>query len=155
MMIPPQLRPSFQAIRKPGKNGPAVFALYDPRPPLRDFTKNIDAKAKPFCLHKPTTGAHEQRGLRNRCLRSQPRRIGPGSAHWARPQHTELYAIMPVSNRIGASRIFLQAESSFLPNAIRDRYNNTGRPDWVRRGGYCRSTEFVIVVPRSSWRKIF
>ena len=47
MMVPLQLRPSFQAIRKPGKSGPAVFAFYDPRPPFRGFTKNINAKAKP------------------------------------------------------------------------------------------------------------
>jgi hypothetical protein len=43
-----------QAIRKPGKSGPAVFALCDPGPPLRDFSKKIYSKAKPLC-HKPTT----------------------------------------------------------------------------------------------------
>jgi hypothetical protein len=43
-----------QAIRKPGKSGPAVSALSDPGPPLRDFSKKIYSKAKPLC-HKPTT----------------------------------------------------------------------------------------------------
>jgi|SRR5215469_6402557 len=37
----------FKAIRKPGKDGPAALAFFDPGPPLRDFTKHIAAKAKP------------------------------------------------------------------------------------------------------------
>jgi hypothetical protein len=36
-----------QAIRKPGKSGPAVFALCDPGPRLRDFSQKIYSKAKP------------------------------------------------------------------------------------------------------------
>jgi hypothetical protein len=36
-----------QAIRKPGKGGPAVFALCDPGPSLRDFSKKIYSNAKP------------------------------------------------------------------------------------------------------------
>ena len=42
-----------KAIRKPGKNSPGVFAFSDPRPLLRDFTKNIDAKAKPSTSTSP------------------------------------------------------------------------------------------------------
>jgi hypothetical protein len=46
---------SFKVIGRPGKSRPAVFAFNDPRPQLRDFTKNIDAKAKPS-TYKPSTG---------------------------------------------------------------------------------------------------
>ena len=42
MMVLLQSRTRFKAIRTPGKGGPAVFAFYDPRPPLRDFTKEMD-----------------------------------------------------------------------------------------------------------------
>jgi hypothetical protein len=44
-----------KAIRKPGKSGPAVFALPNPGPQLRDFTKKISCKAKPSASRKPTT----------------------------------------------------------------------------------------------------
>src|SRR5215467_11045043 len=49
-----------KAIRKPGKSGPAVFAFYDPRPPLRDFTKNIDSKAKPSTSTNPLLGSRAE-----------------------------------------------------------------------------------------------
>jgi len=80
-----------QAIRKPGKSGPAVFALCDPGPRLRDFSKKIYSKAKPS--PQADNLAHAQRVLRSRFLRSQPRRIGPGSAHGARPRYADLHPI--------------------------------------------------------------
>jgi hypothetical protein len=75
MMLPRQLRPCFQTIRKPGKTGPAVFAFSDPRPLLRNFTKNIDSEQNP--LPRSTLTGSGDRGFgENRCLRSQHRRIG-------------------------------------------------------------------------------
>src|SRR5215467_3133458 len=56
--------------------------------------KTSTQKQNPLLL-QTHSWAREQRVLQNRCLWSQPRRIGPGSAHWARPQHAGLYAIMP------------------------------------------------------------
>jgi hypothetical protein len=53
MMVLLRLHRSFQAIRKPGKSGPAVFAFWDPGPPLQGFTKNMDAKAKPSASISP------------------------------------------------------------------------------------------------------
>jgi hypothetical protein len=102
-----------QAIRKPGKSGPAVFAFCDPGPSLRDFTKkNLLERQNP--LPQANNLAHAQRVLRSRFLRSQPRRIGPGSAHWARPD-TQTFTISR-SFRIhsAGTGIFLQARNSFL-----------------------------------------
>ena len=181
MMLPRPLR-SFKAIRKPGKNGPAVFAFSDPRPLLRDFTKNIDAKAKPS-LHKPLGSrgegsakpmssepaktkpsapishpwAHRQKVLRSRFLRSQPRRIGPGSAHWARPQHAEPYPTMPVTKLIWTNRIFceLLVRSCRLPSRQVKQQWDVRMHTKTQTGGCCRSTELLIVVPRPSWCNIF
>jgi hypothetical protein len=60
----------------PGKNGPAVFALYSPRPQLlRDFTKErlnstSTSKAKP----SEATSSPPSEGSSRCFLRSQPRR---------------------------------------------------------------------------------
>ena len=99
MMITLSLLRGFQTIRKPGKSGPAAVAFLDPGPPLRDFTKKICSKTKPSVSISRQV-AHAQRILRSRFLRSQPRRIGPGSAHRARPQNAGFYLIMimPATN---------------------------------------------------------
>ena len=106
MMLPRPLS-NFKAIRKPGKGGPAVFAFGNPGPPLRDFTKNIRLKNKTLCPDKPWLGSQAE-GLRNRCLRSQPRRIGPGSAHWARHQHAGPYPTTLVTKLHKGNRFFWQ-----------------------------------------------
>ena len=109
------MRP-LKAIRKPGNSGPAVFAFSDPRPLLRDFTKNIDAKAKPSTSTSPILSLRAEGFTKPMSSEPAPSHR-PGSAHWARPQHVGLYPIMPHYKLTRGEQDFLQIESSFLPNA--------------------------------------
>lgn len=154
-MLLRQLR-SFQAIRKPGKISPAVFAFWNPGPPLRDFTKNIDLKAKPS-LRKPP-------GLRAESfakpMSSEPApshrpwisALGATPARWALPYQARLQSYTPRSGlfcmlRVRACRRPYSAVKHHL------EYRNACKE--AETGGCCRSTELVIVVPRPSWRNIF
>ncbi len=76
-----------KAIRMPGKKRPAAARLVIQRPPatephLRNTGRNT----------KPSEGqllSQTAEGLDYRFLRSQPRVIGPGSLHKARPRRSE------------------------------------------------------------------
>lgn len=148
------MRPT-KAIRKPGKSGPAVFAFSDPRPLLRDFTKNIDAKAKPSTSTSPNPGL-ASRGFYDTDV------FGASPVASALDQHTGRGPSMSgftlscrVTNLHAANRIFLQMESSFLPNAMlgsKTTLEYRNGYEKAQTGGCYRSTEFVIVVSRLSWR---
>src|SRR5205807_7990484 len=90
---------------------------------------------------------------------SQPRRMGPGSAHRARTQQAEPYPIMPVTKLHKGSRI----SCKLYVRSCRIRWS-AGKttvehrkcvPPRPQTRGCCRSTEFEIVVPRPPWRKYF
>ena len=147
-----------KAIRKPGKSGPAVFAFYDPRPPLRDFTKNIHAKQNPLVSTSQLPGSRAEGFAQPMSSEPAPSHrpwigaLGATPAHRALPYHAQLQSYTRPTG------FFLQVESSFLPNALLGskttlEYRN-GR-EQAQTGGCCRSTEFVIVVPRPTWRNIF
>jgi hypothetical protein len=157
MMVLLQFYTNFKAIRKPSKSGPAVFAFYDPRPPLRDFTKNIDAKAKPS-LHKPTTGLASRGFYETDVFGASPvasaldRRTGrdPGT-----PSFTLSCRLQTQAER---TEFFchLQLCSCRTRSAEgKTTLENQNARQKAETSGCRRSTEFVIVVPRSSWRKIF
>src|SRR5207302_8485821 len=121
MMVLLQLPTRFKAIRKPGKSGPAVFAFWDPGPPLRGFTKNIDAKAKPSASISPSLDLGAE-GF------AQPMSSEPAPSHrpWiATPGATPAGRALPYHARLQSytrgTEFFWQAETSFLPNAILHR----------------------------------
>ena len=111
------LRPP-KAIRKPGKSGPAVFAFSDPRPLLRDFTKNIDAKAKPSTSTSPILSLRTEGFTKPMSSEPAPSHrpwistLGAAPACRALPYHAELRTYTRPTG------FFLQVESSFLPNAM-------------------------------------
>src|SRR5437660_9316066 len=117
MMVLLQLPTRFKAIRKPGKAGPAVFAFCDPGPPLRGFTKNIDAKAKPSASISPSLDLHAEGFAKPVSSEPAPSHrpwIGtPGAtpAGRALPYHAGYKVTQGEQN-------FLQAICSFLPNTM-------------------------------------
>ena len=146
-----------KAIRKPGKNSPGVFAFSDPRPLLRDFTKNIDAKAKPS-LYKPIPGLASRGFCPTDVFGASPvasaldQRTGrdPGTpsftlACWSHTQTEERRFFGKLELRSCRMR---SAEGK----TTLERQNAREK---APTEGCCRSTEFEIVVPSSSWRKIF
>ena len=154
MTLPRPLR-SFKAIRKPGKNGPAVFAFSDPRPLLRDFTKNIDAKAKPS-LHKPL-GSRAEGFAKPMSSEPAPSHrpwigaLGATPACRAIPYHAGYKINLDQQD-------FLRAASSFLPITIQAGTTTVGCQNAcenAQTGGCYRSTKLLIVVPRPSWCNIF
>jgi hypothetical protein len=87
-----------KAIRKPGKNRPASSRSRIPGPPLRNFTQKICFQNKTLCS-KPTTRLTRRGFCTSRFLRSQPRRLGPGSAYRARPRYPDLHSSRFVPQR--------------------------------------------------------
>ena len=73
-----------QGNEEAGQTRPGVFAFYDPGPQLQNFTKKICFKSKTLC-HKPTTRLTRREFCKSRFLRSQPRRLGPGSVYGRDP----------------------------------------------------------------------
>jgi hypothetical protein len=73
-----------QGNKEAGQKRPGVFAFYDPGPRLQNFTKKICFKSKTLC-DKPTTSLMRREFCKSRFLRSQPRRLGPGSAYGRDP----------------------------------------------------------------------
>ena len=149
-----QLYTNFKAIRRPGKSGPAVFAFSDPRPPLRDFTQNIDARAKPS-LHKPIAGL-TSRGFGKTDV------FGASPVASALDQRTERDPSTPSVTLSRCSNSANQFFCSLKLRSCRTRavqgkttLEHLAAGQKAQTGGCCRSTESVIVVYRSSWRKIF
>jgi len=127
-----QLYTNFKAIRRPGKSGPAVFAFSDPRPPLRDFTQNIDARAKPS-LHKPIAGLTSRGFGKTDVFGASPVASALDQRTGRDPSASGFTLSCRVTKLLAADRIFFQVESSFLPNANPQQYNNTGTPEWMQK----------------------
>ena len=86
-MIRPLDRPSTyrgQGNKEAGQKRPGIFAFYDPGPRLQNFTKKICFQSKTLCS-KPITRLTRREFCKSRFLRSQPRRLGPGSAYGRDP----------------------------------------------------------------------
>jgi hypothetical protein len=158
MMILLQLRTRFKAIRKPGKSGPAVFAFWDPGPPLRGFTKNIDAKAKPSASISPSLDSCAEGFAKP--MSSEP---APSHRPWiGTPGATPAGCALPyhASYKVtqGEQNLFCKLNVCSCPMRC-----SAGKTIGTPRNACaeaqtrrcCRSTEFVIVVPRSSRRNIF
>jgi hypothetical protein len=76
-----------KAIKMPGKKRPAASRLVIQKPPTTEpHHRNHGRNTKPSA-DQPIGQAAE--GLDYRFLRSQPRVIGPGSLHKARPPRSE------------------------------------------------------------------
>ena len=76
-----------KAIRMPGKERPAASRLVIQRPPTTEpHPRNAGENTKPSAGQPIRLTAE---GLDYRFLRSQPRVIGPGSLHKARPRRSE------------------------------------------------------------------
>ena len=121
MMVLLQLPTRFKAIRKPGKSGPAVFAFWDPGPPLRGFTKNIDAKAKPSASISPSLDLCAEGFAKPMSSEPAPSHqpwIGTPGATSGRPSLTLSCRLQSYTR---GTEFFWQAETSFLPNAILHR----------------------------------
>ena len=86
MIRPPDGRSAYhsQGNKEAGQKRPGVFAFYDPGPQLQNFTKEICFKNKTLCP-KPTTRLTRREFCKSRFLRSQPRRLGPGSVYGRDP----------------------------------------------------------------------
>jgi hypothetical protein len=156
-MILLQFYTSFQAIRRPGKSGPAVFTFYDPRPPLRDFTKNIDSKAKPS-LHKPTTGLTSRGFCETDVFGASPvasaldQRTGREPST---PSFTLSCRVQIQTDRRGFSCKLKLRSCRMRSERGKTTLEYQNAHEKSQTGGCPRSTKFVIVVPGSSWRKIF
>ena len=152
MIMPPP-----QAIRKPGKSSPAVFAFYDPRPLLRDFTKNIDAKAKPS-LHKPITGLTSRGFCPTDVFGASPV-ASALDQRTGRDPGTPSFTLACRSHTQTEKRRFfckLKLRSCRMRSAEgKTTLEHRIAYDEAQTRGCYRLTEFEIVVPRSSWRKIF
>jgi hypothetical protein len=121
MMVLLRLRRSFQAIRKPGKSGPAVFAFWDPGPPLQGFTKNMDAKAKPSASISPFLDLRAEGFAKPMSSEPAPSHrpwIGTPRRDPSRPSFTLSCRLQSYAR---GTEFFLQAEGSCLSNAILDR----------------------------------
>jgi hypothetical protein len=101
-----------KAIRKPGQKRPGVFAFYDPGPQLQNFTKKICFKSKTLCS-KPTTRLTCREFCKSRFLRSQPRRLGPGSAY-GRDPNTQTFTLSCSFRSADAEQHGLFAARNFL-----------------------------------------
>jgi hypothetical protein len=78
-----------KAIRMPGKERPAASQIRIQRPPSTEpHHRNAGKNTKPSTAKHASQAAE---GLDRRFLRSQPRVIGPGSLHKARPQRSDYY----------------------------------------------------------------
>jgi len=152
------LRTRFKAIRKPGKSGPAVFAFWDPGPPLRGFTKNIDAKAKPSASMSPSLDSRAEGFAKPMSSEPAPSHrpwIGtPGATPAGRAlrYHASYKVTQGEQNlfcklNVCSCRMRYSADKTIL------EHRNACAEAQTRR--CCRSTEFVIVVPRPSRRNIF
>ena len=157
-MVVLQLHTSFKAIRRPGKSSPAVFAFYDPGPLLRDFTKNIDARAKPSAFISPPLGSRAEGFAKPMSSEPAPSHrpwidgLGATPARRALPYHADY-------------KVNLGNENFFLKLKVRPcRMRSAAGKTTLERQNACaeaqtrgcrRSTEFVIVVPRAAWRNIF
>ena len=83
-----------KAIRMPGKERPAASQLVIQKPPTtKPHPRNLAKNTKPSTdqLLKPIA-----EGLEYRFLRSQPRVLGSGSLHRARPRQSEYHHSMPI-----------------------------------------------------------
>jgi hypothetical protein len=157
-MILLQFRTSFKTIRRPGKSGPAVFACCDPGPSLGDFTKNIDAKAKPSASISPSVDLRAEGFAKP--MSSEP---APSHRPWiSTPGATPVGRALPYH----AGDKGTQGKQYFLgkPNlracrmrcsAGKTTLEHQNACSEAQTRGCCRSTEVVIVVPRLSWRNIF
>jgi hypothetical protein len=84
-----------KAIRMPGKERPAASQLVIQKPPTtKPHPRNLAKNSKPSAdqLIKPIA-----EGIEYRFLRSQPRVLGSGSLHRARPRQSEYHPSMPIS----------------------------------------------------------
>jgi hypothetical protein len=158
MMAPVQLSASCQAIRMPGKNRPAAFAFYDPGPPLRGFTKNINPKAKPSASISPPLDPCAEGFAKPMSSEPAPSHrpwigtLGATPAHHALRYHADSKANLCQQDFLRKLKVrscrmrFASAKTTLeQQNACAEAHS---------RGCY-RSTKFVIVVPGASWRNIF
>jgi hypothetical protein len=76
-----------KAIRMPGKERPAASRLGSRSLPRRSLTIGISPKTRNPLPGEPIGPTAE--GFDHRFLRSQPRVLGSGSLHWARPRRSE------------------------------------------------------------------
>jgi hypothetical protein len=147
-----------KAIRKAGKSSPAVFAFSDPRPLLRDFTKNIAAKAKPSTSTNPILGLRAE-GFRKPMSSEPALSHRPWISTLGATQHVGLYPIMPSykltrgeQDSFDRLKVLSCRMRSDEGKTTLERQNARAK---AQTEGCYRSTEFEIVVPRSSCRKIF
>jgi hypothetical protein len=109
-----------QGNKEAGQKRPGVFAFYDPGPQLQNFTKKIRFKSKTLCS-KPTTRLTRREFCKSRFLRSQPRRLGPGSAYGRDPD-PQTFTLSFVPQRgcrqdgLFAAKNFLVVAGTDLPN---------------------------------------
>lgn len=158
MMVLLQLRTSFKAIRKPGKSGPAVFAFWDPGPPLQGFTKNIEAKAKPSASISPFLDIRAEGFAKP--MSSEPAPVASAlDRHTGRDPSRPSFTLscrLQSYTRQAEFFVKLNVRSCRMPcSAGKTTLERQNACKKAQSGGYCRSTEFVIVVPTPSWRNIF
>jgi hypothetical protein len=157
MMLPRPLR-RFKAIRRPGKGSPAVFALCNPGPSLRDFTKNIGVQNKTLCPDKPSLGSQAEGFAKPMSSEPAPSHrpwisaLGATPACRALPYHAGLQSYTWRIRFLGKLKVRpcrMRARNSKTTLIYRNGCENAPTE------GCRRSTEFVIVVPGSIWRNIF
>ena len=91
-----------KAMRMPDKERPAASQLVIQKPPTTKLhPRNLAKNTKPSAdqLIKPIA-----EGLEYRFLRSQPRLLGSGSLHRARPRQSEYHHSMPLGKQ-GVSQL--------------------------------------------------
>ena len=146
-----------KAIRRPGKSSPAVFAFSDPKPLLRDFTKNIGAKAKPS-LHKPIPGLTSRGFCPTDVFGASPVASALDQRTGRDPGTPTFTLACRLHTHTEERRFFckLKLRSCRMRSAEgKTTLERQNAREKAQTEGCRRSTEFEIVVPRSSCRRIF
>lgn len=112
-----------QGNKEAGQKRPGVFAFYDPGPQLQNFTKKICCKSKTLC-YKPTTRLTRREFCKSRFLRSQPRRLGPGSAYGRNP-NTQTFTLSSSFRNADAEQDGMFAAKNFFVVAGMDLPNSS------------------------------
>jgi hypothetical protein len=103
-----------RAIRMPGKERPAASRLGIQRPPTTEpHPRNTGKNTKPSVGQLMSSTAE---GLDRRFLRSQPRVLGPGSLHKARPRRSE-YNLSTLPEALNTKHNFNNSNRALQKNA--------------------------------------
>ena len=159
MMVLLQLRTRFEAIRTPGKSGPGGLRVLGSRASAARLHQKHRRQSKTLCFHKPVTGL-TRRGFCETGV------FGASPVASALDRHTGRDPSRPSPTLSCRLQSYTRGAEFFCKLYVRScriRWS-AGKttvehrkcvPPRPQSRGCCRSTEFVIVVPRPSLAQYF